>query len=161
MATYIAVVHGEPGNYGISIPDFPGCTSGGRTIDEALARIRLAASDWMDAMTEDNHPVPPPRTLETLRADPEYAVDFDGPVAVAAIDLDPPGRVVRLAVTMDEGLLGRVDRAATTSGESRSGWLAAAARLRLAQERAESAGPGRAHRAKVPRRASGSRRAPS
>lgn len=141
MATYIAVVHGEPGNYGISIPDFPGCTSGGGTIDEALARIRLAASDWMEGVTEDGHPVPAPRAIDDLRVDPEYAEDFDHPVAVAAVELDPPGRAVRLAITMDEGLLARVDRAAGASGESRSGWLATAARQRLAQE----AGIGRAN----------------
>ena len=33
-----ALIHEENGAYGISFPDFPGCVSGGRSLDEALAR---------------------------------------------------------------------------------------------------------------------------
>ena len=33
---YLAVIHKEPGSeYGVSFPDFPGCVTAGKTIDEA------------------------------------------------------------------------------------------------------------------------------
>jgi HicB_like antitoxin of bacterial toxin-antitoxin system len=36
MPNYIAVVHKEPASdYGVSFPDFPGCVTAGKTIDEA------------------------------------------------------------------------------------------------------------------------------
>ena len=36
MPNYIAVVHKEPASdYGVSFPDFPGCITAGKTIDEA------------------------------------------------------------------------------------------------------------------------------
>ncbi|MGB8365566.1 MAG: type II toxin-antitoxin system HicB family antitoxin [Rhizomicrobium sp.] len=35
MADYvIALIHEEDGAYGISFPDFPGCVSGGNSLDE-------------------------------------------------------------------------------------------------------------------------------
>ena len=40
MAAIVTLVHGDAGAYGISFPDFPGCVSGGRTLDEALRRGR-------------------------------------------------------------------------------------------------------------------------
>ena len=55
---------------------------------------------------------------------------------VAAVDIDVPGKVLRLNITLDEALLARIDRAAADAGESRSGWLATAARQRLGGERA-------------------------
>ena len=36
MTDYIALIHKEPGSdYGVSFPDFPGCVTAGRTLDEA------------------------------------------------------------------------------------------------------------------------------
>ena len=49
MARYIALVDGKAGAYGVTVPDLPGCTSGGTTTDEALRNaietIRLWAED--------------------------------------------------------------------------------------------------------------------
>jgi metal-responsive CopG/Arc/MetJ family transcriptional regulator len=45
----------------------------------------------------------------------------------------PPSKSVRLNITLDESLLNRVDQAAQRAGETRSGYLAAAARRRLAE----------------------------
>ena len=36
MARYVAIVDGKPGAFGVVVPDLPGCTSGGLTIDSAL-----------------------------------------------------------------------------------------------------------------------------
>lgn len=131
MATYVVLVHGKPGAYGASLLDLPGCTSGGVTLDEALTRVRLAADDWMEAVARDGHPVPPARTIDSLRADSEFADDFKDAVMVAGVELNPPGRVTRLNITMDEALLTRIDRAASEAGESRSAWLATAAKMRM------------------------------
>lgn len=133
MATYIAVVHGAAGNYGISLPDLPGCTSGGATIDDALDRIRIAATEWMDEMAGSGAAVPAPRSVDALLGDPEYHDDVADAALIAAIELEPPARAVRLNISLDEGLLARIDRDAAAVGETRSGWLATAARHRLSR----------------------------
>ena len=128
MTIYVALVPGEHGSYGVSLPDLPGCTSGGETIDTALAHLQLAASDW---------------------------VDFEDVVLAAAIEVDLPGGIERLSITMADALLAQIDKAAEKTGESRSGWLAAAARLRL---RLDAGGvPFGQLRAKAPTKASKSK----
>jgi predicted RNase H-like HicB family nuclease len=131
MTIYVALVHGERGSYGVNLPDLPGCTSGGETIDTALAHLRLAASDWVEDVAAGGHAIPPARSIDELRKDPDYAEDFEDVVLAAAIEVDLPGGIERLSITMADALLVQIDKAAKKTGESRSGWLAAAARLRL------------------------------
>ncbi|MGF1464097.1 MAG: type II toxin-antitoxin system HicB family antitoxin [Maricaulaceae bacterium] len=48
-------------------------------------------------------------------------------------DYTPKGRAKRISVTIHEGLLARIDRAAKTAGRSRSGWIAEMAEDRLSE----------------------------
>jgi predicted RNase H-like HicB family nuclease len=128
----IALIHGAPGTYGISFPDAPGCVSGGRTVSEAIARGREGLSLHLDALAEDNAAMPLLRDLDALRADPALTEDFAEAVMVVALDVDVQGRAVRVNITLDEGLLARIDRRVAELGETRSGFLATAAKARLA-----------------------------
>ena len=83
-------------------------------------------------MIEDG-PLPPVRTLAQLRKDPVFREDSAGAM-IALVPYAPPARAARINITLDESLLDRVDRAAEAAGETRSGYLAAAARQRLAIE---------------------------
>ena len=56
----------------------------------------------------------------------------DSDAIITLLDVDLPGKTVRVNITLDEGMLGRIDRAAAAIGESRSGFLVSAARSRLA-----------------------------
>jgi metal-responsive CopG/Arc/MetJ family transcriptional regulator len=47
------------------------------------------------------------------------------------VPVEMPGRSVRTNITLDEGLLARLDAAATAEGMSRSGFIAQAVRDRL------------------------------
>jgi predicted transcriptional regulator len=84
-------------------------------------------------MVEDGLPLPPVRNLTQLRKDPIFREDSAGAV-IALVPYAPPARAARINITLDESLLERVDRAAEAAGETRSGYLAAAARQRLAIE---------------------------
>jgi predicted RNase H-like HicB family nuclease len=134
MGVVVALVHGEPGTYGISYPDFPGASSLGETLDEVLARGREGLASHIEAMIEDARPMPALRTLDALQADPTLAEDFGDAVAISLVDVDLPGRSVRLNISMDETLVERIDRRAKALGETRSGFLASAARERLAHK---------------------------
>jgi predicted RNase H-like HicB family nuclease len=127
----VALIHGEPGSYGISFPDVPGCISAGATLDEALANGAEALTFHLEGMVEDGDEPPVPRTLDPIKADPDFAFEFSEPHVVALVPYEPPSRSVRINVTMDERLVAAIDRAAKREGGSRSGFLANAAREKL------------------------------
>jgi len=130
MVAVIALIHGKPGAYGISFPDFPGCVSGGASVDEALRRGRDALDFHVESMMEVGEPLPTIRDIAEIKTDPEYSEDFADAV-VAVVDAEVPAKAVRVNISIDERLLDRIDRAAQASGETRSGFIAAAARERL------------------------------
>jgi predicted RNase H-like HicB family nuclease len=128
--TVLALIHEEDGAYGISFPDFPGCVSGGTSLDEALSRGRETLAFHVAGMIEDGDTLPVLRSLSEIKSDPSFAEDAAGAI-VAAVPVDLPGHAVRVNVSIDEGLLQAVDRAARKAGQSRSAFLAEAARARI------------------------------
>jgi predicted RNase H-like HicB family nuclease len=130
MVAVVALVHGVPGAYGISFPDFQGCIAGGRTVDEALRRGRDALDFHVESMIEIGEALPKVRDIAEIKADPEFAEDFTDAL-VTVVDADLPAKAVRVNISIDERLLERIDRAAESTGETRSGFIAAAARERL------------------------------
>lgn len=131
MSSFVyALIHEEDGAYGISFPDFPGCVSGGSSLDEALARGREALAFHVEGMIEDGDLLPVPRRLDELKIDPTFIEDADG-AAIVAVPLELPGRAVRVNVSIEERLLEAIDRAAHAAGQSRSAFLTEAARTRI------------------------------
>lgn len=131
MGTHvIGLVHEEAGNYGISFPDFPGCVSAAASLDEAVARGAAALAFHVAGMIEDGDALPMLRSLKELQADREYRADAKGAVVVA-VPFDLPGKAVRLNISLDEHLVEQIDRAAEAAGQTRSGFLAEAAKNRL------------------------------
>lgn len=128
MAAYIALIRKDPdSSFGIEFPDFPGCISAGATLDECLRLGHEALEFHVSGMLEDGEDIPAPRTLDEVDAG-----DLVGAVP-ALVTLQPPkGAAVRLNVTIEENLLKAIDREASRIGISRSGFLAEAARKRLA-----------------------------
>jgi predicted RNase H-like HicB family nuclease len=130
MSHVIAVVHEENGVYGISFPDFPGCVSGGKTLDEAMQRGRATLRTHVESMMEDGETLPVLRSLDQLKRDKHFRADIaDG--MVVALPLDLPSRAVRINISLDENLVAALDDAAERAGLSRSAFLAEAAKARL------------------------------
>jgi predicted RNase H-like HicB family nuclease len=125
-----ALIHQEDGIFGISFPDFPGCIATGRSEDEVIRKGTEALVFHVAGMVEDGDPVPFARGLSELRADAAFKEDSETAI-LALIPVDLPGRAVRLNISMDETLVEAVDRAAKAAGQSRSAFLAEAARRRL------------------------------
>jgi len=73
MSRYIAIVDGEPGAFGVVIPDLPGCTSGGPTVVAALRNTVAAVNLWIEDARADGEKLPKPRPVEKLRSDPAVA----------------------------------------------------------------------------------------
>ena len=60
---YAVVIEGEPGDYSAYIPDLPGCTTVGDTIDEIMQEMQEAVQFHIEGLKEDRLPVPEPTTL--------------------------------------------------------------------------------------------------
>jgi len=73
MALYVALIDGEGGAFGVVVPDLPGCTSAGATVEQALSNAAEAVRLWCDDARADGEDVPEPRPIEDLRRDPDIA----------------------------------------------------------------------------------------
>jgi predicted RNase H-like HicB family nuclease len=135
MARYVAIVDGKPGAYGVVIPDLPGCTSGGETIDEALRNAVEAVTLWVEDARSDGEKIPKPRSAEKLCLDPEVAAALaaGGVLAYVPLVLDA-ARPVKANLSLDAGLLSAIDEAAERRGLTRSAFLASAAREKIESE---------------------------
>lgn len=125
------MVHEENGVFGGSFPDLPGCTTVARDLDSLVAKAPEVVAFHVEGLAEDGTPAPTFRSLGELRDDGAFRADARD-AAVVLVEYDPPGRTVRVNVTLDETMLHRIDRAAEAAGESRSGFLVSAAKRRLA-----------------------------
>lgn len=110
MAYYIAIVHNDPkSDFGVSFPDFPGCVTAGRNIDEAKDMAQEALALHIRGMLEDGDQLPAPSKLEEIMADG----DFSDSVAYLVVDVpDAKPRTVRVNITLPEMTLKQVDAAA-------------------------------------------------
>jgi predicted RNase H-like HicB family nuclease len=132
MARYVAIVDGTPGAYGVVIPDLPGCTSGGPTVDKALRNAVEAVTLWVEDARADGEKIPKPRPAEKLLNEPEVAAALaeGGVLAYVPLVLDA-ARPVKANLSLDAGLLNAIDEAAERRGLTRSAFLASAAREKI------------------------------
>ena len=123
---YPVIIHKDKSSdYGVTVPDLPGCFSAGSTLDEALAMAREAIELHLGGLIEEGMPVPRPGKIEQHQRDPRYK---GGTWAVVSVD--PASlrvRAKRVNITLPERVLDAVDRRAAAEGETRSGLLARAA----------------------------------
>ncbi|MDR3488040.1 MAG: type II toxin-antitoxin system HicB family antitoxin [Bradyrhizobium sp.] len=134
MAKTVAVIERMDTGYGVSFPDFPTAGNVGPTAEEALRRAEAALDAHIHGMVAAKVPFLTIRSVDEIMNDPDHAelVAEIGPVTYALVDVTLPAKAVRVNITIDERLIERIDRAAAAEGETRSGYLAAAARARLA-----------------------------
>jgi predicted RNase H-like HicB family nuclease len=67
---YIYIIEKAPdGSYSAYVPDLPGCTTCGDTVDEVRKNISEAVNLYIDSLKENGEAVPPPSTTaETVEA---------------------------------------------------------------------------------------------
>jgi predicted RNase H-like HicB family nuclease len=109
-------------DYGVIIPDLPGCFSAGDTLEEAIAGAEEAGLAWIDEALDAGKPVRPPSSLEAIRAKPEYAGWILSLVSIDPAALDDT--VERVNITLPRRILRRLDEEARAAGETRSGYIA-------------------------------------
>ena len=131
MPHYIGLIHKDPdSDFGVSFPDFPGCVTAGRTLDEARVMAEEALALHLDGLMADGEALPEASSLDALMSDPD---NRDG-VAILVAAQSPEPKTVRVNVTFAEDVLADIDRYAEAHGLTRSGFLARAARRAIATE---------------------------
>ena len=57
---YPIVLHKDrDSDYGVTVPDLPGCFSAGKTVDEALAMAKEAIELHLEGLIHEGQPIPP------------------------------------------------------------------------------------------------------
>lgn len=119
---YPVVIHKDAdSDYGVSVPDLPGCISAGETYEEALAMVREAIELHIEGMLEDGEDLPEPSVIEALQSVKNYQ---GGTWALVDIDIEAlQGPVERVNITVPRFALRRIDAAAQAAGLNRSQYL--------------------------------------
>ena len=131
---YLAFVHKEPDSiYGVSFPDFPGCISAGETLDMALANASEALQGHVQMMEADGETIPLPRSIDAIQADCSLVEEREGAVLSAVHLIRDLGSTTRINLSLDLGLLKAIDEEAKARKQTRSAFLASAARRELVE----------------------------
>ncbi len=122
---YSIVIHKDPNSdYGVTIPDLPGCFSAGSTIEEAINMAQEAAECHIEGLLIDAEPIPTPNNIEVHRNNPEFREGFWALVGIDISKLSLKSK--RINITIPERLIRTVDQYAKRYGASRSGLLSEA-----------------------------------
>lgn len=124
---FIVVLHTDDGQrYGVTVPDLPGCFSGGDTLDDALESVREAVDLHVEGLIENSIAIPMAQTMAQHQANPDYA---DGVWALVEVPVEKYlGPAEKINITVPRLVLARIDEFAKKKGQSRSGFLVEAAR---------------------------------
>ena len=117
---YIAIIHkDDDSDYGVSFPDFSGCISAGRSLDEAkdmaLEGIDRAYRGYARGGLVRACPV---LQLDEVMSHPDF---HDG--VAFLVTVKEPETTVRVNITMTERQLQKIDQQARAQGMSRSAFL--------------------------------------
>lgn len=123
---YPAIVERAGDGYSVFFPDVPGCVSAGHTAEEVYLNAEQALAAHLELSHRHGDAISPPSRLDALEIDADVQE-----VARILVMVETPGKILRLNITMDEGLVASIDRIA----KNRSAFLAEAAREKLAAER--------------------------
>ncbi len=124
---FTVVLHTDDGRrYGVTVPDLPGCFSGGDDIEDALESVLEAIDLHVETLLEEGGELPARQPIAAHQANPDYA---GGVWAVVDAPVEKYfGPADKINITVPRLILARIDDYAKRHGMSRSGFLVEAAR---------------------------------
>jgi predicted RNase H-like HicB family nuclease len=132
---YIAYLHKDgKSDFGVSFPDFPGCVTAGKTLEEARRMAEEALALHIRGMAEDGEAIPEPSTIDNVADDPA----MKGAVAfLVSVDLE---KTVRVNITARKSQIDAIDRRAGEAGMTRSAYMVQSALGRDLNKKARTSG---------------------
>lgn len=125
---YPIYVHKDDGSaYGATFPDFPGCFAAADDLQSLPSAAQEAAEAHFGG---DDDLLPAPSSPERWASEQEFTGGF---WMLVEVDLAKVrAKAIRLNISLNEGLVQRIDAAAKARGQSRSAFLATAAEREMA-----------------------------
>lgn len=124
---YPVVIHKDSdSDYGVTVPDLPGCFSAGQSVDDAITCVLEAIECHVEGILIDGEAIPLSLPIEIHKENPDFSDAF----AWMFVDVDLSkisGKSKRINVTIPERILSRIDAYAASHNETRSGLMATAA----------------------------------
>ena len=121
---YPLVLHTDNGrDFGVTVPDLPGCFSAGHSVENAIENAREAIICHAEGMIFDNEAVPLPSEIVGLS---KFNPDV-GTALIAYVDVDVEalrGPAKRVNITIRQASLEIIDMRAKARGMNRSEYLA-------------------------------------
>lgn len=115
---YIAYLHKDrKSDIGVSFPDFPGCVTAGRSLEDARRKAEEALALHIHGMQEDGEAIPKPSTLDDLANDPARKG------AIAFLVSAEPDVTERINITAPRSQIREIDRRAEAAGQTRSAFI--------------------------------------
>lgn len=119
----IFIVKEKQSDYGVTIPDLPGCFSAGKTIEDAIDSAHEAAECHLEGLLIDGQPIPEITAIENHKNE----LGNDGLWAIVDVDvIKISGKVKRVNVSISERLLKQADYYVKKHGGNRSALLSTA-----------------------------------
>jgi predicted RNase H-like HicB family nuclease len=132
---YIAYLHkNRKSDIGVSFPDFPGCVTAGRSVEEARRRAEEALALHIRGMLEDGDSIPKPSTLDDIANDPARKG------AIAFLVSAEPDITERINITAPRSQIREIDRRAEEAGQTRSAFIVHSITGKRPKKRAETVG---------------------
>jgi predicted RNase H-like HicB family nuclease len=116
---YIAYLHKDKNSdFGVSFPDFPGCITAGKTLDEARRMAAEALAFHIKGLSEDGEVMPEPSKLDNIaeEAAKHNAIAF-------MVSVQAPDATVRVNITARESQIEKIDALAEAAGLTRSAYM--------------------------------------
>jgi predicted RNase H-like HicB family nuclease len=105
---YPVVIHkDEHSDFGVTVPDIPGCFSAGETYDEAFNNVKEAIECHLEGLLLDNETLPVATSIEQWISNQSFQ---EGVWAFVDIDLvEISGKAKRINITIPERVLNLID----------------------------------------------------
>ncbi len=116
---YIAYRHKDKNSdYGVCFPNFPGCITGGSSLEEARRLTAEALAFHIEGMREDGEKIPAPSSLDSLCGDPA----MKGAVAFLS-EVKRLEKTACINITARECRIAEIDRLPRGVGLTRSSYI--------------------------------------
>ncbi len=115
----------EDSDYGVIVPDLPGCYSAGSTIEDAIHNAHEAIECHIEGLLLDNESIPLKKSIAEHLDNPDFK---DGVLAVVDVDISKlSGKTTRINISLPERFLKQIDEYTRHHGGNRSAFLVDAA----------------------------------
>jgi predicted RNase H-like HicB family nuclease len=115
---YPVIVDRHMGEYQITLVDLPGCASTGPDLDRAIIAAEQVMQQWADCVESLGQTVPAPSPLEEVDVPPGKSL-----ASIMLVRSSPNRQNVRVAMTIDAGVLESIDLEAKRRQMSRKAYL--------------------------------------